>query len=248
MDEIRDGLTTLWERIFAWLPQLFGALALLLVFHIVAKALQKLARISLRRIGFDTFLHDGRAGEFMERILPRPSRFVGKIVYWAVFLWGITVALTVLGVPAINEVVSGIYDYLPNVLAAILIFLGAGAVTAATEAFIVRVLGDTPTGKVAGSVAPVIIMGIAVFMILDQLKIAPAIVTITYAGLMGSLFLGLALAFGLGGRDVAAQMLQKAYDAGQRSDAQYKRDLAVGRERVKQDTAKVKEQVKRRTR
>jgi hypothetical protein len=58
-------------------------------------------------------------------------------------------------------------------------------------------------------------MGIAVFMVLNQLRIATDIVTITYAALMGAVALGAALAFGLGGRDVASRMLEEAYRRGQ---------------------------------
>jgi hypothetical protein len=58
-------------------------------------------------------------------------------------------------------------------------------------------------------------MAIAVFMILNQLHIATAIVTITYAAVMGALALGMALAFGLGGRDVASRLLEDAYRKGQ---------------------------------
>jgi hypothetical protein len=57
-------------------------------------------------------------------------------------------------------------------------------------------------------------MAIAVFMILNQLQIATDIVTITYAALMGAVALGMALAFGLGGRDVASRMLEDAYQRG----------------------------------
>ena len=57
-------------------------------------------------------------------------------------------------------------------------------------------------------------MGIATFMILDQLNIAPAIVEITYIALLGSVALGMAIAFGLGGRDVAARLLEDAYRQG----------------------------------
>jgi hypothetical protein len=57
-------------------------------------------------------------------------------------------------------------------------------------------------------------MGVAAFMILYQLNIAPAIVEITYNALLGSVALGMAIAFGLGGRDVAARMLEEAYRSG----------------------------------
>lgn len=61
------------------------------------------------------------------------------------------------------------------------------------------------------TVVPTLIMAVAGFMILDQLEIAETIVTITYASLLGAIALGMALAFGLGGRDVAARMLEGAY-------------------------------------
>jgi hypothetical protein len=245
MNEVRDGLRTLWERVFAWLPQLVGALVILLLSYLIASGAQRLAETGLGRVGFDERVHGGKAGELLERVLPSPSRFVGLVVFWVIFVWGITVAASVLGVPALNEIVRGIYGYIPNILGSILIFLAAGAIAAAVDGFIGRALGDTPTGKVATVAAPVVIMGIATFMILDQLRIAPAIVTITYAGLMGSIFLGLALAFGLGGRDVAAQMLQRAYEAGQRKDAQFKKDLAAAREQAKREGGKLKDQIKR---
>jgi hypothetical protein len=69
-------------------------------------------------------------------------------------------------------------------------------------------------GKIAATVAPALILVIAMFMILVQLRIAPQIVEIAFAATMGALALGLALAFGLGGRPVAQEMLQEAYRKG----------------------------------
>ena len=68
-------------------------------------------------------------------------------------------------------------------------------------------------------------------MVLDQLEIAPQIVTITYAALLGMLALAGALAFGLGGREVAAEMLRGAYQAGQENKEQVKQDIQTGKER-----------------
>ncbi len=70
-------------------------------------------------------------------------------------------------------------------------------------------------------------------MVLDQLNIAPRIVTITYAALLGMLALTGALAFGLGGRGVAADLLRSAYDSGQNA-GQVRRDMQAGRQRAEQ--------------
>jgi hypothetical protein len=105
----------------------------------------------------------------------------------------------------------------------------AGFVGTALE----RTMGDTPTGKVVRSVAPVLIMAIGTFMVLDQLQIAPQIVTITYAALLGGLFLAMALAFGLGGREVANRMLSDAYDRGRTNTGRFRRDEATERDRAR---------------
>lgn len=245
LNQAKGNVYTLWDRILAWIPQLLGAIVILIITYIVAKSLDKATEALLHRIRLADHLRTNNGGQFILRIMPRPEYIVGRIVYWLIFIWGLTLAVGALGVPALNQLISGIYHYLPNVLAAIIIFLVASAITAAVDAAVLRLLGDTPTGKLAAAIAPVIIMGIAVFMILVQLRIAPQIVTITYAGLIGSLFLGLALAFGLGGKDVANQILQRAYDASIHPDAQYKKDLAAARERAQQEAKKAKNNVKR---
>jgi hypothetical protein len=95
-------------------------------------------------------------------------------------------------------------------------------------------MGDTPTGKIVRAVIPGLILAIGTFMVLDQLNIAPQIVTITYAALLGMLALAGALAFGLGGREVAADLLRSAYDSGQQNAGQVRRDMQAGRQRAEQ--------------
>jgi len=101
------------------------------------------------------------------------------------------------------------------VIAAILILVLAVPIAGGLAKLADRAFGDTPTGKLMTTAAPALVMGIAVFMVLNQLRIATDIVTITYAALMGAVALGAALAFGLGGRDVASRMLEEAYRRGQ---------------------------------
>ena len=100
-------------------------------------------------------------------------------------------------------------------IAAILILVLAVPIAGGLAKLADRAFGDTPTGKLMTTAAPALVMGIAVFMVLNQLRIATDIVTITYAALMGAVALGAALAFGLGGRDVASRMLEEAYRRGQ---------------------------------
>ena len=235
-----DSLQNAFTELVAFLPNLLGALLLLLVGWIVANALAGLTRRGLGRAGFDAAIHREPTGQWIRRFIPRPSNLVGAIVFWAVFLGALSIAVDVLGIESLENLVAAIYGYLPNVFAALLIFVVAVAIAAGVATLASRLLGDTGLGRIVSTGAPILVFAIATFMILDQLKIAETIVTITYAGLIGSLALGSALAFGLGGRDVAAQMLQGAYEKGQENKEQLKRDLELGKERAKREAERVK--------
>jgi hypothetical protein len=105
------------------------------------------------------------------------------------------------------------------------------AIAGAIAALVSRAMGDSPFARVIKTVVPTLIMAIAVFMILDQLEIADNIVVITYAALMGALALGMALAFGLGGREVAGEMLRGAYDSGRAAMPQARAEMQRAKER-----------------
>jgi Conserved TM helix len=230
------------DDIGAFLPQLLGALAILIVGYIVAKVLGRVVARVLNRVGFDRVLHGSPGGSTIERVLSRPSDILGTFTFWAVFLAAIGIAVDVLGIAAVSNAVAAVWAYLPNVLAAVLIFIVAGAIAAAISTLARRTMGDTALGRIVGTAAPILVMTIATFMILDQLKIAPEIVTITYAGLVGAIALGSALAFGLGGRDVAHRMLEQAYEKGERTAAEYRANGRKRPTRVGEDTYAVREE------
>ena len=222
------------DNLIGFLPNLIGFLIILAIGYIIARVVKGVVTGLLEKIGADRAMHTGSTGEYVNRVAPgfKPSSAVGTIAFWFLFLGALAIAVSQLGIAALNNFVVAIGAYLPNVLAAVLIFVVAVAVSGAVGGFVARTMGDTPTGKVVGSVVPVLIMAIGTFMVLDQLKIAPQIVTITYAALLGGIFLAMALAFGLGGRDVAGRMLAEAYDRGRENRDRFRRDTAVGEQRA----------------
>jgi hypothetical protein len=231
---MEENFNQLVDAFVDFLPGLLGAILVLLIGWIVAKGVQSLVREGLRRAGLDRTTSESPAGNVISRITPSPSRAVGTVSFWVLFLGAVSLAVSVLGIDALNNVMGAIYSYLPNVIAAFAILVGAVVVSAAVAGLVNRAMGDTPTGKMVAGIVPGIIFSMAIFMCLNQLKIAPEIVTITYAALLGAIALGSALAFGLGGREVASRMLTQAYTSGQRRTAQAKHDLALGRQRAGQ--------------
>jgi hypothetical protein len=222
---------------FAWLPHVVGALAVLIIGYVVARLVAALVRKALTRARLDRRMHEGLGGTMVERAVPRPAALVASVVFWLIMVAVFSLAASVLGVAALTAFVGAIWAYVPNVIAAFIIFLVAAALAGGVATVVDRTMGDTSLGRIAKTAAPVLIMSIAVFMILEQLKIATQIVTITYAALMGAIALGSALAFGLGGREVAGELLRGAYDKGRASSDQWRRELEQGRTTARQQIA-----------
>lgn len=246
---VGDSVQSALDGFFGFLPKLLGFIIIVAIGWIIAKVVKGVVTKLLERVGLDRALHSGTAGQYVNRVAPdlRPSSTIGALAFWFIFLGALAIAVSQLGIAALDNFVAAIGAYIPNVIAAVLIFVVAGVVAAAVGGLVARTMGDTPTGKVVGSVVPVLVMAIATFMILNQLEIAPEIVTITYAALIGGVFLAMALAFGLGGREVAHQMLSDAYEKGQEQRGQVRRDIELGKERGKQDARRAKDEAEQRT-
>jgi Conserved TM helix len=243
-NSLQQGLNSFFE----FLPRLIGFLIVLFIGYIVARIVKGVLGKLLGRVGLDKAMHSGSTGSYVNRVAPdfSPTSLIASLAFWFLFLGALAIAVSQLGIPALNNFVQAIGAYIPNIIAAVLIFVLAGVIAAAVGGLVARTMGDTPTGKVVGSVVPVLVMAIATFMILNQLRIAPEIVTITYAALIGGVFLAMALAFGLGGRGVAARMLEDAYDKGREQRGQVEQDMQTGKERGRRDAERAKQEARQR--
>lgn len=231
-DSLQQGL----DAFFAFIPNLIGALLILLIGFIIAKVAKAALNKILEKTKVDETLTNSDAGSYVEKVSPdsKPSHLIGFVAFWFIFLFAISAAIGALKIAALTDFIAQVQAYLPNIIAAVLIFVIAAALAGAVGGAVHKLMGDTPTGKMVRAIVPGLILAIATFMVLDQLNIAPQIVTITYAALIGMLALAAALAFGLGGREVASKMLSDAYDAGQRNKEQVKQDVQTGKQRGQQ--------------
>ncbi|HJS94545.1 MAG TPA: hypothetical protein VJ741_09790 [Solirubrobacteraceae bacterium] len=203
------------DSLIAFIPNLVGCLIILLIGYVIARLVKAGVTKLLEAIGLDRALSGSPAGTYVERVSPgaRPSRLVGLVAFWFIFIYAIAAAIGALKIPALTNFMANVQNYLPNVIAAVLILVIGVALAGAVGGFVNRLMGDTPGGRMARAVGPTLILAIVVFMVLNQLKIAPAIVTTTYIALIGMLAVAGALAFGLGGRELAADMMRDAYDS-----------------------------------
>jgi hypothetical protein len=239
MQEQKDYVGDVLNGIVDALPKVLGALLIFIIGYIIAKVVSGIVRKFLEKAKLNEHLQAGKGGNLIQRAIPDPAGLLSTIVFWLLFLFAISVAASALGIPALVDIVHGIYAYVPNIIAAFLIFLVASAISAGAAALVTNTMGDTPTGKLVATSAPVVVMGIATFMILNQLKIAPEIVTITYAGLVATAV----LAFGLGGKDAASRMFMELYMAGKQNTGTAKQDFKKGAAEARSKTQNIRNQI-----
>ena len=205
LQPLQDALS----RFFSFLPQLVGAIIILIIGYIVAKVLQAVVGRVLQGIGFDGWMEKGGIKQFFDRAQTNytPATVIGRLVFWFVFIIALTMAADALGIPQVSAVLGQLIAFIPNIIAAILILILA-ALLANFVSGIVR--GATGSGLLA-SVAQYAIIVYAAFAALTQLGIAVQLTANTFLILLGAVALAAALAFGLGGRDLARDILQRAY-------------------------------------
>lgn len=212
-------------NIIEFLPNILAAIVILIIGGIIAGALASLVSRILKRLRFDRTIHSSTAGSFISRMIESPSHFASRVIFWLVMIGAISLAIAALNLPLLNDFLTSIYSYVPNIIAAVIIFLIATAISAGSTRFTQRVMGNTAMSRLVSTAIPAITMSLAIFMILNQLGIATDIVNILFTAIVGSIALGLALAFGLGGRDVARGLLEQAAENTRAKQASAKEDM-----------------------
>jgi small-conductance mechanosensitive channel len=137
-----------------------------------------------------------------------PHSILGQLVFWFVFIIAITMAADALGIPQVSAVLAQLIAYIPNIIAAILILILA----ALLANFLAGIVRGATGSETLSSIARYAIIVYAVFAALTQLGIAVQLTANTFLIVLGAVALAGAIAFGIGGREVAQDILEKAYN------------------------------------
>lgn len=174
---LADGIENAWSEFITFMPMLLGFLLILIIGYFVAKLIAKIFETVLERVGFDRAVERGGLKRVLQRSKYEPSDILAKVVFYALFLIVLQMAFGVFGPNPISELIQGIIAYLPKVIAAILIIVIAAAIAAVVREAIDASLGALSYGRALATGAGIAVLSVGVFAALDQLEIAPAIVT-----------------------------------------------------------------------
>ncbi len=226
VDRLQSGFSQLFGQLA--LP-LMAALVILFAGYLLAKVLEKLTDRLLRRIRLNYLLERGGITQAVERsgTHVNPTRVISNLVFWLVMFTVILLAANALGLQSLANVVSKLVSYIPSVIAAIVIVLVGIVLGGFVGGLIQASAGGLHGGRALARTGRGGVILLAVFMALQELGIATDIVTTAFAILFGAIALAMALAFGLGNRELAAEVTREWYERWRRE-----REELLARERA----------------
>ncbi|MFK7607102.1 MULTISPECIES: mechanosensitive ion channel family protein [unclassified Pseudomonas] len=209
------AMTALWTKIANFIPNLFGALVVVLLGFVVAKLLDALLSKLLAKLGLDRLM----GGTGLTKILGRAgikvpiSTLIGKIVYWFILLIFLVSAAQSLGLERVSATLDIFTLYLPKVFGAILVLL-AGVLLAQLLNGLVRGAAESVGFDYAaglGRVAQGLVIIISISVAISQLEVKTDLLNHVIVIVLITVGLAVALAMGLGSREIAGQILAGIY-------------------------------------
>lgn len=216
LNVLRASIQELWITVANFLPSLIGALAVFIVGLIVAAVLEKVAERLIFYVRLDTLLKKVGLEAIVERAHMKlnSGHVVGKIVYWFFVLAFLLAASDILGFFTLSAFLRDVLSYIPQVLVAMLILLAAFVLANFLRGLVrASVMSANLHGaKGLGMLTWWVVMVFGLLTALVQLGVAVSIINTLITGLIAMISLAGGLAFGLGGKEMAAKWLQKAED------------------------------------
>jgi len=197
--EFSRGVEDAWADVAAFVPKFIAFLLILIIGYLIVKAISKVAAKALERVGFDDAVERGGVKRALQKSKYDASDIVGKLIFYALFLIVLQMAFGVFGTNPVSDLIEGVIAYLPKVLAAMLIIVIGAALAAAAKELIEASLGDLDYATTLAYAASTAILVTAVFAALNQLQIAPAIVSGLFYAVLAVVAGSLIIAIGGGG-------------------------------------------------
>ncbi len=202
-----------FAREFArFLPRLIVLIIIAFAGWVVASILKLIARSILRLIKFDRLSENAGASKLLAKAaLPSSSELLSRFIFWVAWLGFILLGVSVLGIFGLQEQVAHFFLFLPRLFVALfLMFFGLLAASFFSRAtLLAAVNGNLPAPRLLSTAVRVIIIVFVVSMVFEELGIAEQTVRVAFGIAFGAVMLGLAIAFGTGGKDLARQFLEK---------------------------------------
>ena len=207
-----QALQNLWQGFLSFIPVLLGAIIVFVIGWFISVGVGKLITEILKRVKFNQIFEKGGWKSALEKaeIKVDPSGFIGAIIKWILVIVFLLAAVEILGLIQFAGFLKSVLVYLPNVIVASLIFVVTVILVDIVEKIVRAAVESIKVGygAIVSAVIKWSIWVFALLAILHQLGIAKPFMETLFTGLVAMLVISLGIAFGLGGKEVAAEILQ----------------------------------------
>jgi hypothetical protein len=208
LDTIVQPATGVLNQIFDIIPALFAALIIIGIAVFIGKIASTLVEGLLKSVGFDNVVGLIGVGEVSKD--KAPSMIVSKVINFAIILFASMEAFRVLGLESISEIINRFILFGGQILMGVIILV-VGLMIANFAENAIKGSGANNSGFLA-TFAKVGIMVLAIAMGLQEMGIASEIINLAFGLLLGAVAVAIAIAFGIGGKDIAAQKTKEFFD------------------------------------
>lgn len=214
-DAMMTSLAGAMALFFAAIPKILGFILIIVIGWIVASLIEKGVRGLLHAVKFDNLAERAGLSDFVHKmgVKTDSSGFLALVIGWFIRLIVLVVAFDALGLPAVSDVLRQLLLWLPNLVVGLVVLVIGGLLARAASSLVrgaTAEAGFDNPDRLA-KVASVAIWAFAIVVAVNQIGIAATLVNTLFMGVIGALSLGAALAFGLGGRETAGEIVRKWY-------------------------------------
>ncbi len=207
-----SALFDLWVGFLVFLPRLVGSLVVFIVGWLLSSGMGKLLEEVLRKMRFNKiFDRTGWSTAFKKADLDvDAAEFLGMIAKWILVIVFLLASVEILGFLQFAVFLTKVLAFVPSVIVSVLMFVVAVIMADLLQKVVVASIARAGVrySRLAGLIVRWAILGFALLAVLVQLGIAKEMVLTLFTGLVGMLTLSFGLAFGLGGKSVAEDMLK----------------------------------------
>jgi hypothetical protein len=221
ISELSQALHEMARDFAHFLPRVIVMLILALVGWVIAYVIKVVLRSFLRLVKFDKLSENAGASQLLSKAaLPSATEMVSRFVFWVAWLGFILLGVSVLGILGLQEQVARFFLFLPRLFAALLIlFFGLLAASFFSRAaLLAAVNANMPSPRVLSLSVRSIIIVFVLSVVFEELGLAEQTMLVAFGLAFGALMLGLAIAFGIGGRDLARRFLEKKVFRGKKQE------------------------------
>ena len=209
-----QSLQGIWFGIASFVPTLVIAVIIFAIGWVLAALIEKLVEGLFKTFKVDTALKSAGFEDVVERsgYKLNSGRFVGSLVKWFVVVVFLIASFDILGLSQVNSFLKDVVlSYLPQVIVAVLVLMVAVMIADAVQKIVIASAraAHVRSASLLGAIAKWAIWIFAILTALFHLGIAPGLIQTLFMGIVVAAAIAVGLAFGLGGKEVAARMLEK---------------------------------------